>query len=505
MNGSNLKIGIIISYLWVVIHIGANFVYAPLLINFIGKSEYGLYQIIASFLAYINVLETSLSSGVLRFYCNAKAKNNEIFIQNVLAICKKIYNKLTIIIVGVGMILVIVFRLFYASSFTDSELIEGEIMLSLLIFNICITMMNALYLACIRGNERYTFEKLLSIVSQILQPILCLLILYKFPFAVAVTFIQVFMNIIVSFIRYKYAINKLEVKVVIHNNDILLERQIIIFAGGLLLSNIADQIFWKTDQIILAKIYNTALVAIYAIGAQIYTNYMYVGTTIAGVFFPRVSILYQKSNGIELISFLFTKVGRIAFLACNMVLSAFIIFGKEFIYFWVGEGYDTAYYVAVIVMIPFTIDIIQNLGLTILQVMDKYSFRAKMYFVAAILNIFLTILLANFFAGIGAAISTGISMFVTSGIILNIYYLKVVHLDVINFWKNIGKIFAGLLPVTIFGLVGKHILGQFNTLTWFFIKIVLYVVLYSVAGYTVVMNEEEKNMIRKVFYKIAKR
>ena len=38
----------------------------------------------------------------------------------------------------------------------------------------------------------------------------------------------------------------------------------------MLLSNIADQIFLKTDQIILAKMYNTAIVAVYAVGSQIY-------------------------------------------------------------------------------------------------------------------------------------------------------------------------------------------------------------------------------------------
>ncbi len=65
----NLKLGVILSYLWVVVHIATNFVFTPILLRFLGQSEYGLYQVVASFLAYINVLESSLSAGVLRFYC----------------------------------------------------------------------------------------------------------------------------------------------------------------------------------------------------------------------------------------------------------------------------------------------------------------------------------------------------------------------------------------------------------------------------------------------------
>ena len=71
-------------------------------------------------------------------------------------------------------------------------------------------------------------------------------------------------------------------------------------------------------------------------------------------------------------------------------------FGKEFITLWVGPVYEPAYAMAIVVMVPFTIDIVQNLGLTILQVMNRYGFRAKMYFIAACLNIISTLFLAHF-------------------------------------------------------------------------------------------------------------
>ena len=504
-NKQNLKLGVLTSYLWVVVHIGVNFIYAPLLLSTLGKSEYGLYQVVASFLAYINVLETSLSAGVLRFYCNAKANNNEKNVWNVLAICRIIYQKLTVVIIGIGCVVLFVFHSFYASSFTRKELTEGTVMLALLIFNICITMLNALYLACIRGNERYVFEKLLSIISQIVQPVLCLMILYKLPYAIVVTLIQVLMNVIVSIIRYIYAKRELDVKIVLYNRDSRLERNILLFAGGLLLSNIADQIFWKTDQIILAKMYNTATVAIYAIGSQIYTNYMYVGTTVAGVFFPKISVYHQQQDGLKKISDLFIRVGRIAFILCFLVLSAFMIFGKEFIYFWVGQEYYSAYGVALVVMIPFTLDVIQNLGLTILQVIDRYSFRAKMYFVAAVLNIISTIILAKYFSGFGAALSTGITMLITSGIIMNIYYCKIVQLDIFMFWKNIASIFLRLLPVVVLGVATNRVLGQTKSIMIFVIKMFGYSLVYCVAGYIIAMNNEERETVKKIFSKVLKK
>ena len=93
-------------------------------------------------------------------------------------------------------------------------------------------------------------------------------------------------------------------------------------------------------------------------------------------------------------------------------------------------------------MVPFTIDIVQNLGLTILQVMNRYGFGQNV-FIAACLNIISTLFLAHFLAGFGAALSTGISMFLTSGIILKFFTMqKTIGLDIKKFF---GRIFLIML------------------------------------------------------------
>ena len=190
-------------------------------------------------------------------------------------------------------------------------------------------MANAIYTATINGNERFVFDKCASIMSQILQPIVCYLIIRVYPYATIVTLIQVCLNLLVAVSRYWYAKKELHVVVKLHHGDKKLAKEILVFASSMLLSNIADQIFLKTDQIILAKMYNTAIVAVYAVGSQIYTNYMYAGITVASVFFPRVSKLYQEENSTQKISQLFIKVGRIAFLMCFVVLSGFVILEKN--------------------------------------------------------------------------------------------------------------------------------------------------------------------------------
>lgn len=501
----NRKKGVIASYIYLVVNIVVNIFYVPILLDNLGKNEYGLYQIVGSVFAYLSIFEASISSGVLRFYCKAFAEGNKNQMENVLAIARIIYRILSLIIILIGIVGIWGFRLFYSDSLTISEINESTIMLIILIINMIVTMANAIYLASINVNEKFALIKVLAMITQIIQPILCVLVLSEFPYALTVTIIQLLVNIIVSIFRYFYSTRKLSVKVYLHKFDYRLGKNIIIFAGSILLASVADQIFWKADQIILGKLYCTEVVAVYAIGSQIYTNYSYVGTAVSSVFFPRLSKLYMEHDGVKKISELFTRVGRISFQILFLVLTGFTIFGQEFITIWVGKEYQEAYLIALMVLVPFTIDLTQNLGLSILQVVNKYSFRAKMYFVAAILNIVSTIFMAKYWGGVGAAASTGITMFITSGLILNLYYSKIIGLDIKLFWNNIIIILGKMFPIVVLSYFFNKIIVTPVNIYILIIKMLLYCIIYIIILYLVAMNKYEKEMMKSIITKMISR
>lgn len=247
---------------------------------------------------------------------------------------------------------------------------------------------------------------------------------------------------------------------------------------------------------ILGKLFSTAVVAVYSVGAQIYMMYMQFGTQIASVFYPKVSILYQEENGNQKVSDLFVRVGRVTFMIIMLILSGFIVFGKEFLLIWVGEGYTEAYYVAIVVMIPFSVDLAQNLALAILQVKKQYGFRAKIYLLSAMINVVTTVILALYFGIIGAAISTGLSMFITSGMIMNWYYLKKVSLDIVKFWKESFKVIAASMAIMILALlIKKYMSWNSAGLLQLGMQILLFASIYVCMMYKFIMTSEERKQI----------
>ena len=94
-------------------------------------------------------------------------------------------------------------------------------------------------------------------------------------------------------------------------------------------------------------------------------------------------------------------------------------------------------------------------------------------------------------------------MLLTSGVILNLYYAKVIRLDMTAFWKNIVSILIRLLPLLVVGWGLNHIYGTVWTLGNFVIKGILYVVGYAVVAYLTVLNPYEKNMVNRILKRIV--
>ena len=199
------------------------------------------------------------------------------------------------------------------------------------------------------------------------------------------------------------------------------------------------------------------------------------------------------------VSELFIRGGRATFFVILLVLSGFIIFGREFLLVWVGEGYEAAYWVAIIVMLPFSVDLALTLGLCILQVKGQYGFRAKIYLLSALLNIITTVLFAGRIGITGAALSTGISMFLTSGLIMNWFFQKRVGLNMIKFWKTtIGIISLAVLLTGAACFIKGIIWHDPVSVIQLGLGILLYTIVYGAVMFLFAADPAERELLQRL-------
>ena len=496
------KIGILISYLNIILHSVIGFIYVPLLLHYIGKSEYGLYQLIGSFIAYFSIMDFGLTAAVVRFYAKYKAVNDKIGMENILAVAARGYGIIALILFIAGVICYINLDIIFATSMTIAELATAKTLFLLLLFNIVITLTTMMFRAVINANEKFLFLKGTETLQMVLQPILVVLILQQYPSAVAVAIVQTFLNICLIIARVYYCFTKLRIKIKFHYLDKQLLNDIKKLALSVFVVVLIDQVFFKTNQIILGIVSGTAAVAVYSISSLIYMNYMALSTAISGVYLPHVTEIVAKNEPVKKLSDLFIRIGRYQYYLLALIASGFIIFGKDFINIWAGRDFEEAYWITLLIIIPFTIDLIQNIGLSIMQAQNRYDFRAKVYFAMGLFNLCLAIPLAKQYGGTGCAFATGLSMFLGNGLIMNWYYLKVTRLDILRFWKEIGKISIYVICLTLVAYV-LYNYQDVDSITKFIISIAVYTVIYSFVIYTFCMNLSEKEKFQKIFNKIV--
>lgn len=105
------------------------------------------------------------------------------------------------------------------------------------------------------------------------------------------------------------------------------------------------------------------------------------------------------------ISDLFIRTGRIQYIVMALVLSGFIVFGRQFIVLWAGAGYEDAYIICLLFFFSLLIPMIQNLGITILQARNQMKFRSLLYIFIAMAALAFQIVLARRYGGVGCAIA----------------------------------------------------------------------------------------------------
>ena len=188
-------------------------------------------------------------------------------------------------------------------------------------------------------------------------------------------------------------------------------------------------------------------------------------------------------------------MGRIQLLILGLILTGFVSFGQEFILLWVGSGYEAAFSVAFIVLVPLTIPLVQNVGIAILQAKNKHQFRSLAYLVCALLNVVISIVLVPTVGITGAAWGTAIGLTLGNIIVINIYYHRVIGLEIPRFFIELSQ---GILPILLLMLaVGAGINRLWGANSWLNLlaKITAFALLYAVGMWTVGMNTYEKRLI----------
>lgn len=500
-----IKFGAILSYLIIGLNMIIGVLYTPILTSKLGQSEYGLYSLVSSIISYLTVLDFGFGNAIIIYtskYIANKEKEKEEKLHGMFFI---IYCIIGIIAGIIGFILMLNVKTLFGATMTEPELEKAKILMIILTVNLVITFPLSIFSSIITAYEKFVFAKILNLIRIILNPIIMLILLNLGYKSVALVVLITILNIITLIANTTYCIKKLHIKLKFGKLDKVLLKTIMAYSVWIFLNSIMDKINWSIDQFTLGITSGTVAVAIYSIAGQLSQMYLNFSTAISGVLLPKVAQMEAKNASDKEFSDIFIKTGRIQYIIMALIISGFILYGREFIdIIWVGSEYDSAYIMALFLMIPTTIPLIQNVGLNIIQAKNLYKYRVIVLFIFSILNLGISIVLAKFMGGIGAAIGTAVSITLGQILFMNYFYYKRVNIDIPEFWKQILRMTIPIIVSCLFGIGIKRIIPATSTIL-IIVNILTYTIIYFVLVYKFAMNNDEKNLLNVPLKKIIKR
>lgn len=500
---SQRKMGVVLSYLSEFIKIVTGLVYTPVMLRLLGKSEYGLYQLVYSVVSYLGLLSMGFGSSYMRFYSQRKAKEDNDAIARLNGMFMSIFLIISLICILCGSVMIYNITALFSTGLTPNEYITARVLMALMIINLAITFPNSVFSCNLTAHEEFIFQKVLGLAQSILNPFLSLPLLLLGKGSVGMVVVSTFLTITCFIVNMFYSIKKLKMKFCFKKFDFSLLKEMWIFTFFIFISQIIDQVNWSVDKFLLGRILGTGMVAIYGVGGQINSMYLQFSTSISNVFIPTVNRLVAEKKSLKELSAIFLKVGRIQFFIMMLILSGFILVGQPFINVWAGMEYSDAYYVTLLLIIPVTIPLIQNLGIEIQRAMNMHKSRSIVYLFISVMNIFISIPLIKMFGAIGAAAGTAFALFLGNILFINWYYQYKIKLDMLTFWKSILSCVPSILIPCLLGW-GVTKLFPISSILQISIFSIVYSGFYLLSVWFLGFNDYEKGLIRGAMGKILK-
>ena len=504
---NQLKAGVVLNYVVIILNTVVGLLYTPYMLRMMGQSEYGLYSLVASVIAYLTVLDLGFGNAIVRYTAKFRAEKKTEEQYEMFGMFFLLYLVIGIIAFGIGLGLYFNVDTLFGDTMTAVELGRARIMMLLLVANLAFTFPMSIWGSIIQAYEDFVFQKSLNIFRIILNTAVMICLLHFGYKAVAMVVVQTIFNVLTLVLNFIYCRRKLNIHIYFRFKHFHwgFLKEVAIYSFWIFLNAIMDRVYWSTGQFVLGAMVGTAAVAVFAIAIQLEGMYMQFSTAISSVFLPKVTAMVATNRSRKEISDLFIRTGRIQYIVLAYILSGFIIFGRQFIELWAGAGYSDAYIISLLFFIPLTVPLIQNLGITILQARNEMKFRSVLYIIIALVSLAMQIVLTRYFGGIGCAIGVSGALVVGQILIMNVYYRRRQDLDIKTFWKEISKmsiipivlIFSSMLVIRHFFALdswGKLILG-----------IAAFSLVYIPLFFRFSMTDDERNLFISMFHKIFAR
>ena len=314
--------------------------------------------------------------------------------------------------------------------------------------------------------------------------------------------VNAFVGLVIIVIKLFYLKKEAPIRVDWKYWDNGLLKEIFSFSVWATLITIAQNMIFNIMPTILGITSNTIEISKFT-AASTMEGYVYTFTSvISGMFMPQMARMIYKNDQNESasakeITDLMIKVGRVQLVIVGVIMSIFIALGSEFVWLWLGEGFEGTYGTILLMIIPTAVIAVQGIAETFVSVTGKIKYSAYGTMVTAVCAVVGAFLFSTKYGAVGAAIGVCIGNTLGRVAIMDIFYWKHFRLDIFRFYIECFRRILGIIIITCILTLGIQYIAGSRGWILFFIKGMISAGIYCILIWFGALNAQEKELLKQ--------
>ena len=136
---NQLKAGAVLNYVVIGLNSLVGLLYTPYMLRMMGQSEYGLYSLVASVIAYLTIMDFGFGNAIIRYTAKFRAEGRQQEQYAMFGMFLILYSVIGILAFGAGLGLYFNVEALFGDTMTVVEVERAKVLMIILIFNLAVT------------------------------------------------------------------------------------------------------------------------------------------------------------------------------------------------------------------------------------------------------------------------------------------------------------------------------------------------------------------------------
>jgi O-antigen/teichoic acid export membrane protein len=413
----NVMTGTATKYVLLGVNVALGIVLMPFTVRHLGTAEYGLWMLVASLTYYFQLLDLGYGSGLVRHVADADARGDVTAVNNILSTFVVVYAGLGLL-AAVGTVGLIFWAVPRFPHLSAPQIRRGQLLLAIMGIRIAAGFPMTVFGAATTARQRFALNNAVAIVVALVNGLVTYIVLASGHGLLALVASTTAVGL-ASYAGYAWsarrAFPELRIRPSLFNRALV--RDVTTFSIYLFIIDIAVQIGFNLDTVVIGAALGTSAVAVYAVTLRLADYQRQLCNQFNGFLFP-IAVRFGAGGRADALESMLIEGTRIALFMVTGVTICVIGFAGPLIARWMGPGFEGGVVPLYVLAVTGVVLVGQGPLGNILLGTGRHRMVAYVSLGEAIANLALSVMLVRRFGMLGVAVGTAVPVVLANLFIL---------------------------------------------------------------------------------------